>query len=260
MRKASRKSCPFLSHCGKTRPSLALDREELELIGATSNVNSKEFAAIGESAICALYSALDGLRTFLFGTYRRIQGVQNGSNGRLFERAKRASYGPGFPEEVRALLATAYDSWFPSLRRFRTELTHGSTGSCHLDVTSQRIRYINGGFAQGGPAFVLEDFEHMLRETDQNIRALIEAVAALHFAKLAPMPRFVICGTYRAHWYGRLVAASATVNSNDGHCLSYDWFETADGYYCPLAKKCAAYQRKWPGGSTAFLANPTAAS
>jgi hypothetical protein len=250
------KTALFFGIAERLRPNLALDREELDRIGATSNLNSQDFAALGESIICTLYSALDGLRGFLYGTYRDVKCIQNGSNEQLFKRAKAGKYGHGFPEEIRALLAAAYDSWFPSFREFRTELTHGSTGTCHLDVKTQRIRYLNDGIKREGRTFVLEDFEHMLRQTDQNIRSLVDAVAAFHFATLEPTLKFVICGVYRSHLYYRLVAPSATVSSNDGHCLSYDWFEKKEGYYCPRAKKCGAYGRKWPGGSAEFLANP----
>jgi len=103
------------------RPNLAIDREELDRLGGTSNTHSQELAAVYESIVCALYSALNGLRTFLFGVHRNVKGVQNGSNGKLFDRAQEAKYGPGFSEEVRALLSAARNTWFLRLREIRTE-------------------------------------------------------------------------------------------------------------------------------------------
>ena len=209
---------------GRLRPNLAIDREELDRLGATNNLNSQEFAAVCEAIICALYSALDGLRTFIFGAYRRVQGVQNGSNGKLFDRAKENQYGPGFPTDVCALLAAAAASWFPALRELRTELTHGSTGSCHLDTATNLIRYFNSGIKRDGRTYFHDDIESLLRENEAHIRKLVEDLASFHVAQLVPTPQFHICGMYRGRWYGRMVAASPIVSSLDGHCLSYDWF------------------------------------
>jgi hypothetical protein len=235
----------------RLRPNLVIDRDELDRLGATNNSYSQEFAAVCEAIICALYSALDGLRTFIFGAYRRVQGVQDSSNGKLFDRAKQSHYGSGFPEEVRALLATAANTWFPPLREIRTELTHGCTGSCHLDTDTNLIRYFNTGIIREGRSYFHNDIENLLRESEANIRELVEGIASIHLAQLVPTPQFHMCGMYRGRWYGRMVAVSHTVSSLDGHCLSYDWFETEDGYFCPLAKQCPAYERKWPGGSKA---------
>jgi hypothetical protein len=87
----------------RLRPNLILDREELEKLGGTNNLHSQEFAAVCESIVGELYSSLDGLRTFIFGTYRHVQRVQRGSNGKLFEGARDGKYGADFPEEIRVL-------------------------------------------------------------------------------------------------------------------------------------------------------------
>jgi hypothetical protein len=235
----------------RLRPNLAIDREELERLGGTSNAHSQEFAAVCESTITALYSALDGLRTFLFGTYGHVQHVQNGSNQKLFERAKANTYGKGFPEEIRHLLAGGWDTWFGPLCQFRTELTHGSTGTCHLDPTTQRIAYFNEGIKKGDGCFHLEDIENYLRETDEHVRTFVENICSFHFRQLEAKPQFKMCGMYRGRWYGRMVAPTMDLSFRDGHCLSYDWFEREEGYFCPLANECPAYQQKWPGGSAA---------
>jgi hypothetical protein len=242
----------------RLRSNLALDREELERLGGTSNAHSEEYAATCEGIICALYSALDGFRTFVFGCYRNVQGVQNGSNGKLFERATDSKYGVGFPEKIRSMLAFAHKDWFSELREFRTELTHGSTGSCHLDSATNRVMYMNEGIKRGDRVFINEDIEELLHRYEARIRELVDSVAMFHLAKLEPAPMFHMCGMYRFRWYGRMVLSKASINSQDGHCLSYDWFEKEDGYFCPLASRCEAYKRKWPGGS-ASLASAKAA-
>lgn len=233
------------------RSGLVLDRKELAHFGATKNLHSQEFAAVCEAIVCALYSALDGLRVFIFGAYHGVKRVQNESNEKLLKRAKLNEYGCEFDEEIRVLLADAYDSWFPSLRQLRTELIHGSTGSCHLDANTNLVGYINSGIKQDGRSYIQDDIEKLLFGFEGSIRKLFEDIATIHLARLTPELQFKICGSYLGRWYGRMVAISPTISFNDGHCLSYDWFETEEGLFCPLAERCAAYQRKWPGGSAA---------
>lgn len=238
----------------RLRPNLAKDREELELMGGSSNLNSQEYAAMCESVVGALYSAIDGLRLFIFGAYQHVQGVQRNSNGKLFQKAKDMKYGPELPEEIRTALAKAADEWFFELREFRTELTHGSTGSCHLDNASNRILYVNDGLKKGTTAHFQEDIEGLLKGYQRKIVELVEEIAQFHLLKLVPVPTFQICGWYRSRWYGRTVMAGASTSWNDGQCLSHDWFEFLEGFMCPLAKRCAAYERKYPGGFAAFSA------
>ena len=73
----------------------------------------------------------------------------------------------------------------------------------------------------------------------------IEKVAVFHFNQLQQVPKFALCGMYRSRWYGRMVAPSNELSFGSGHCLSHDWFEKEEGYFCPLAERCEAYSRKW---------------
>jgi prepilin-type processing-associated H-X9-DG protein len=237
----------------KLRPALIEDRKELEEFGGTQNLNASEFAATHEAMLCSLYSAIDGLRTFLFGTYRRIQGVQNGSNGKLFQRASDRQYGAGFPEELRALLDQANTIWFPSFRELRTELTHGSTGSCHYRQESNTVLYTNNGIIRDGKSLWIENFESAVNRWHTGAANLIEAICEFHFRQLDPVITLHHCGMYHYRWYGRLVGPSPNVSFADGHCLSYDWFEVEREHFCPLANRCGAYLRKWPGGSKEFF-------
>lgn len=238
----------------RLRPELAKDREELERLGGTSNQNSEEYAAICEATVCSLYSAIDGLRKFIHGAYSKVQGVQNSSNGKLFDKAAEQKYGPGFPEDIRLLLTEARDNWFRELRKFRTELTHGRTGSCHLNPATGLISYFNDGLGNNHKSHVINDIEGKLREYQKGILELVESICHYHLGLLEPHPTFHICGTYRARWYGRTVLASPAASWADGQCLSHDWFEREDGYMCPMAKDCPAYKKKYPGGYTAFTA------
>lgn len=235
----------------RVRPEMLRDKEELERFGGTSGQNSMEFAAVCEAIVCEFYSAIDGLRTFLFGVHRKVKGVQNGSNGKLFERAENGGYGEDFPEEISVLLASSMPAWFSDLRTLRTELTHGSTGSCHLN--GDGVLYMNQGITRDGKALFIEDIEQKLRHYDLGLRGLVEAVANHYLGLLLPEPQFKMCGTFKARWYGRMAAVAPTMTRGDGQCLSWDWFEKEEGLFCPLASACPAYERKWPGGSAAIF-------
>jgi hypothetical protein len=96
--------------------------------------------------------------------------------------------------------------------------------------------------------YLKENVEAWLRGLENQIRDLVDEIPAIHFVRLTPGPQFKMCGSYQGRWYGRMLAASPTVSFKDGHCLSYDWFEHEEGFFCRLAQQCAAYRRKWPGG------------
>src|SRR5215467_8409258 len=112
----------------RLQATLAEDLTELDQEGHTPAARSREFAALTETLICELYACLDGIRRVLFSAYNGIRGVQNASTEKLFARAHTNGYGSEFPEEIRSRLATSYTTWFPQLRRMRTELTHGDVG------------------------------------------------------------------------------------------------------------------------------------
>jgi len=44
---------------------------------------------------------------------------------------------------------------------------------------------------------------------------------------------------------------SPDLTFESGHCASWNWFEKEAEQFCPLAMRCGAYGRKWPGGTTA---------
>ena len=234
-------------------PDLPKDREELDKYGASRNLNSQEYAALWETMICELYASLDGLRQFLYGIYREVRKVQNASNEKLFRRAFDNEYGPEFSVAIRLQLAQAYETWFPKLRKLRTELTHGKVRSCHLDSKTGKISYMNDGLGNERRSFVIEDVTAVLQGYEAPIRQLLDAIAEAVFIGLEKKPHFQICGIYLGRIYARMVVPSANMSSQDGQCLSWDWFEQEKEHFCPLATRCSAYKSKWPGGSKAVL-------
>jgi hypothetical protein len=236
---------------------LVEDVAELAEKGHSSAIRSKEFAALVETLFCELYAALDGVRRTLYAAYKKVRGVQNESTEKLFKRASEKKYGPEFPEDIRAALASAYGSWFPHLRRIRTELTHGEVGSCHVDEQTQRVVYMHSGLGSPTKALVIEDVGVELNRHFTAVSELVETIFQSLFSKLQPVPRPVVCGFYKGRIYQREVAASQDLSFNSGTCSSRSWFESEAGYECPLRQRCGAYQQATVGEGN--IAKPVAA-
>ena len=223
------------------------DNAELAEKGHSSASRSKEFAALIETLFCELYAALDGVRRTLYAAYRNVKGVQNGSTEKLFKRASENTYGPEFPEEIRAALASAFVSWFPRLRSIRTEVTHGDIGSCHVEEQSQRVFYMHAGLGSATRALVIEDVIVELNQHWKSVSELIEVIYGSLFSKLQPVVRTAICGIFKGRVYQREVAPSGDLTFHSGSCKSRSWFEKETGYECPLRQNCGAYKRAVDG-------------
>ena len=226
----------------RLKDRLAEDAAELDETGYSSASRSKEFAALVESLFCELYAALDGTRHVLHAAFKNVRGVQDKSTEKMLKRASAKEYGPEFPVEIRDALAAAYESWFPSLRKIRTEVTHGDIGSCHVDRESHKVKYIHGGLGSATRAFVLDDVIAELNQHWQSVSALLETIFAALFRSLVPVTRTQVCGFYKGRFYQRQVAATADLNRHSGLCTSRDWFEKESGYECPLRQNCGAYR------------------
>lgn len=224
-------------------PRLDQDRAELETYGYSRALRSKEFAALVETLICSLYSAIDGIRLAIYGAYKGIPKVQRGSNGKLFSLASEKEYGPCFPEQIRAPLDDANKTWFSNLRMYRTELTHGEVGSCHLDSETGKIRYMHNALGSATRSMVIEDICAELSHLYASVFDLAEQVYGYLFTQLEPVTRRTVCGFYKGRVYERDVAAAPDISFGSGACCSLNWFEKEPGYECPLRSKCGAYAR-----------------
>lgn len=250
-----RKYQVFAGIADRIIPNLPKDREELDRYGASRNLNSEEFGALTEGMLCELYSSLDGLLEFFQAIYPAMNSLQKMRfASTLFQSAKDGQLAAGFPEPVRALLATAYANWFEELRKLRREITHGTVGFFSLDEKQQTVTYFNDGLSSTGHnVFHITDIVSVVRNFDSQVRTLLEEIAKFYLAQLLPIPRMYTCGVYRGLIYIRVIEPSPDLNINSGHCGSWDWFEQDPEKICPLAKNCGAYTRKWPGGNAAAL-------
>ena len=204
-------------------------------------MRGREFAALTETLICELYAALDGTRRAIFGAYRREQGVQNESTKKLFSRATGNTYGAGFPEVVRLALCDGDATWFPSLRRLRSEVTHGEVGSCHLDMDTGTVNYMHTALGKDTRALVIKDVIGSVNEFSTNVRGLVDTVFGHLYSRLEPREFRVMCGIYNGRLYERIVRPEGTLTFHSGRCASKAWFQTEPRLECPLRVRCGAY-------------------
>lgn len=229
------------------QPLLERDEQELRDKGHTPALNGAKFAALIETMLGELYAVLDGVRQVIFSVYRRIRCVQDESNQALFERAAKGAYGSAFPEELRALLADGFLTWFPKLRTIRSENTHGDIGTCFLDKISKRIKYLHQSVKDdAGHPLIIDDIVEYCNMTYASIRHLASWLFTDLYRQLEPRERKITCGTYRMHFFERMVAPSESLSFSDGRCLSVNWFSTKPELACPLRDGCAAYSRPVP--------------
>ena len=218
------------------------DLNELERDGYTPASHSREFAALIETLFLELYSSLDGVRRVIYSVFRRVQGVQNKSTETLFQRAHNKSYGVGFPEEICALLDSAYITWFPRLRKIRTEITHGDIGSCHLNTKTNLVQYMHARLRNADGPLIMEDVIGEVNEFYRNVSSLVNELFSFFYAQLEPVDVKVVCGFFKGRVYERVVTLGEDLSFNSGKCFSRSWFERGENPLCPLKDSCGAYK------------------
>lgn len=227
----------------RLRPGLLEDRQELDRDGYTPSDRSKEYAAVTETLFLELYSSLDGVRRTLVQAYAGVRGLREKSTNSLFARAAARNYGPDFPEDIREVLAAAFATWFPELRRIRTELSHGDIGSCHFDRATGLVRYMHGGLGTHQRALIIDDLEGKLNELYGQVTGLVDVVFSWLCSRLEPIERRVPCGLFKGRLYERTMRYAADLDFNVGACFSRNWFETDPEHMCPMRSSCGAYPR-----------------
>lgn len=225
------------------RQGLIDDFRELESTGYTSASRSKTFTAVVETIFLELYSTLDAVRSTLFEAYRGVRGIQNKRTSQLFRRAHEGTYGPDFPEPIRARLAEAYVRWFPQLRDIRGEVSHGDIGQCYISSEAGSITYIHGGLGTSQRPLVIKGLESTLMDLSSNVDQLVDDIFGYLCSQLDPRPVRVTCGIYRGRIYERTVEYKARMSFDTGECFSRRWFEAEEELKCPMRERCGAYRR-----------------
>jgi hypothetical protein len=223
--------------------TLREDQEELDRDGYSPAQRSKEFAALIEVLACELYSAIDGVRRALYGTYKGVSGIRKDSNDKMFDNASNRKYGPEFPEALRAALDGANLSWFKRLRALRTEVTHGSTGSCSLNREKGTISYFHRRLGSDRTTLIDADIVGRLNEYHRDVKALTEIVFSHLYTLIEPREDRASCGIYRGRLYERTVRVGEELTFASGRCYSKTWFLCNPKYSCPLSERCPAFLR-----------------
>lgn len=229
-------------------PDLTKDREQFREKGYSDNRYHREFAALIEVLAAELYASLDGIRRVLFAVYRDVKGVQNQSTEKMFRRAADKEYGEGLPENITDALSAAHETWFPSLRRLRSEITHGETGSCHTDDETGRVRYFHEALGHGSKALVVDDVVAEINAWRMGVSQLKEAVFEHLCTMFEDEPLYQVCGMYRGRIYERFVVPSTDLSFGDGYCKSRKWFLKEAKFHCPLRHRCGAFHHEWIEG------------
>ncbi|MFB2734655.1 hypothetical protein [Shewanella mangrovisoli] len=219
-------------------PGFNLDEKELDSNGYSPAKFSRKFAAVAECCINELYAALDGIKDVIFALYKDVQGVQKKSTSKLFTKAKSNDYGEGFPNEITELLTEAHDNWFFKLRKYRTEFTHGSLGSCSKDRDTNKISYMHVGLGESNTALRIEDFIEYTNATYKSCLLLQEKIFEFLYRTLPLEPTDVLCGFYTGLGYMRSIEAEEVLTVHSGVCKSAH-YDTQ----CPIREKCGAYKR-----------------
>ena len=248
------KYCLLARIANESASGLDEDDAELDANGYTPAARTRSFAALSETMAAEQYAMLDGFRKALYSIFRRVPGFQDSSTQKLFKRAAEGLYGPLPSAHVGAKLfsglitrlAAAHADWFPLLSQVRTLTTHGRTGNCYRNRTTNKISYrYRMGRADDRDVHI-DDVVAWLNSTYHSICELTEWFFEQCFAALQPIERPVLCGLFNGRMYERFVAATATLSTNDGRCLSRGWFDTEPGFECPKRAGCGAYERPVP--------------
>lgn len=220
-------------------PGFEVDNAELNNNGHTEAIYSKQFAAVAECCINELYASLDGIRDVIYAVYSSLQGVQKKSTSKLFSKAKNDEYPMEFPQKLNVLLIEAYDDWFLQLRKYRTEFTHGSLGSCHKDSDSEKITYMHSGLG-GTHSHIIEDFTGYINEVYQKSLELQHHIFEFFYQSLDLEKIQVLCGLYNGRGYMREIEPISPLTRQSGLCMSTQY---PDSVQCPIREKCDAYTR-----------------
>lgn len=225
----------------KIIPSIAEERKLHEGKGVIPGVRSGEYAALAECVVAELYSVLDCTRKIIGGIYGRFRGVARDSTRRLFQNAQKGGIDLRVPEAIRNALANAH--WYNDFRRLRDGITHGETGSCHLDAKTGKITYFHTGLGSETRALVIEDIHAEMHRYLDVVIAFVETVFSELNQHIKDERFFTICGMFRGRIYSRLVSIREAKDFGSGVCNACEWFEREENPTCPAAETCQAYLR-----------------
>ncbi len=226
----------------KLRPSLDIDRAQLEKNGYTPALNTKELSAVIEASIIELYSSLDCAVSVLRAVYGGSSRSFPASTRRMFRNYDRVT--GSFPDTLKGAFRSA--DWYNGLLYLRDELTHLATGSCNLDHKTGIVQYMHMGMKLRGGVYIIEDIFAWLTEMRNKVNWFLGVVFRVLNGTLKPTPVQQVCGFVEGRILMRYVDPTEPVTFNSGQCFAYRWFERPENPSCPFLEQCGAYKRKGP--------------
>jgi hypothetical protein len=222
-------------------PHLKEDIEELNAKGHSSGKRGSELAAIGETVFCELYSAIGCARHIISEIYRGYQGVTSNKTRTFFQNAFDRKLDERLPLAIREACQQA--QWFNELRRLRDAVIHSDVGSCHLDESTGKIRYLQESLRVGEKAFFLDDFFEKMESFYRDVNLFLGKIFRVLNQTLKDDEVWQMCGVFNSLIYTRFVRPAEAIDFNSGRCDALTWFEKEGNKRCPLADNCGAYKK-----------------
>jgi hypothetical protein len=222
-------------------PAIKQDREELDAKGHSSGLRGAELAAVIETVFCELYSAIGCGRHIISEIYRGFRGVTSKKTRTFFQNAFDGELDERLPVEIREACQQA--KWFNELRRLRDAVIHSNVGSCHLDETTGKIRYLQASLRTGDKVFVIDDVFGKMESFHRDVNLFLGKIFKVLNRTLKDNEVWQMCGVFNSLIYTRYVRPSEAIDFNSGRCDALTWFEKEGNKRCPLADNCGAYKK-----------------
>lgn len=232
------KAMIFKSLAEELRPTLSIDRDELNSHGFTSANHSRKLGAVVEAAALEFYSAIDCAAQVLRAVYEPTTRGFKESTRNLFTNYATIV---GLPEPIVDSVASA--SWYRPLLYLRDELTHRDTGSCSLDDETGLVRYMHTGMSKNDRPLIIEDVFAWLDTNANKINIFLGSIFHTLFLTLSDTPVHQMCGMTKGRALMRTVIPTEPLTFDNGICISAHWFELPENPTCPFVEHCGAYVR-----------------
>jgi len=228
----------FRSLAEDLRAGALLDVEYLNAHGYTGLEHSRKLAAVIESEIQELYSAVDCARQIVHCLFRKTCRGFPDSTRKMFQRVRDGQL-TGLPPELEQAFANAH--WYWQLLHMRDALTHSDIGICRASEGST-ISYSHDGLSQDGQSLEIPDIFQRLETLVASINQFIGEVFHYLYSQLRQEPVMQICGIFEGRFYFRHVAPLPDLSFHSGVCGTRHYEASPGGRRCPLAEQCAAFE------------------
>lgn len=240
----------FRSLAEDLRGGVTLDAEHLHTHGYTEFEHSRKLAAVIESEIQELYSAVDCTRQVVHCLFAKTCRRFPDSTRKTFQAVRDAKL-TGLAPELEDAFANAH--WYWQLLHMRDALTHSDTGMCRA-AEGNTISYSHAGLSQNGKSLEISDIFQRLDSLATSVNQFIGEVFHYLYGQLRQEPMRQTCGIFEGRFYFRHVAPLPDLSFHSGVCGTRHYEASPGGRRCPLAEQCGAFARADPKDDATNLA------